>query len=55
MTWYEYPLFDQEDKCPTARYVGGTSKYLCECKKPQECLGWIASKNKYNAPPSKMG
>ena len=37
----EYPLFTDENagKCPTARYVGGTSRYLCECAKPEECEG----------------
>lgn len=32
----EYPLFDDRQGCPTARYVGGTSKYLCECDPPCE-------------------
>lgn len=25
--------------CPTARCVGGTSRYLCECRNPRECKG----------------
>ena len=35
----EYPLFDFHVKCQTARFVGGVSSYLCECKKPLECEG----------------
>ncbi|AJD82994.1 hypothetical protein PJWF_00101 [Achromobacter phage JWF] len=37
----EYPLFTVTamEKCPTARYVGGTSVYLCECKQPEKCGG----------------
>lgn len=35
----EYPLYSHQDKCPTARYVGGVSKYLCECKDTQRCAG----------------
>ncbi len=38
----EYPLFHKEKLCPTARYVGGVSKYLCECAKPLSCPGVIA-------------
>lgn len=25
--------------CPSAHFVGGVSRYLCECKKPTECQG----------------
>lgn len=37
----EYPLFTPEamERCPTARYVGGVSVYLCECKQPEKCGG----------------
>ena len=36
----EYPLYEtMYVLCPTARYVGGTSMYLCECAHPPECLG----------------
>jgi hypothetical protein len=35
----EYALFEHYKLCPTARYVGGTSNYLCECRRPKECLG----------------
>lgn len=37
----EYPLFTQEaaDHCPTARYVGGVSRWLCECGAPTICHG----------------
>ncbi len=35
----EYPLFKHNDKCDNARYVGGVSKYLCECEQPTECAG----------------
>ncbi len=35
----EYPLYNNSDKCPTARYVGGVSRSLCECKTPSECEG----------------
>jgi len=45
--YYEYPLFDQHRLCPSARYVGGTSKYLCECGYPQLCEGVIAVMRKY--------
>lgn len=36
---WEYPLHDEHKLCPTARYVGGTSKYVCECQEPKKCLG----------------
>lgn len=35
----EYPLYNNHDKCPSARYVGGVSRYLCECETPVECEG----------------
>lgn len=47
-TWgaKEYPLFTKTAmvKCPSARYVGGTSVYLCECRKPEECGGVIQAR-----------
>ena len=51
--YYEYPLFDAEG-CPNARYVGGTSKYLCECKDPRGCPGWSNSVWMYGSKPFKM-
>jgi hypothetical protein len=41
----EYPLYTQEnaDKCPTARYVGGISRWLCECLQPDFCHGYNAA------------
>lgn len=35
----EYPLRQYATLCPSARFVGGVSRYLCECKKPLECEG----------------
>lgn len=35
----EYPLFDHQADCPSARYVGGVSRYLCECATPESCQG----------------
>jgi hypothetical protein len=37
----EYPLFYKKamKACPNARYVGGTSKHLCECQDPKTCNG----------------
>lgn len=52
--YHEYPLFDQFKLCPTARYVGGVSKYLCECKDPNTCPGWINSQWKYGEGPNRM-
>ncbi|MES3016230.1 MAG: hypothetical protein V4721_00565 [Bacteroidota bacterium] len=40
----EFPLYEHASKCPSARYVGGVSKHLCECLKPEECEGVKASK-----------
>lgn len=39
----EYPLFTQDaaDHCPSARYVGGISRWLCECADPKLCRGVI--------------
>lgn len=36
----EFPLYDNYEACPTARYVGGTSRYLCECERPVACEGF---------------
>lgn len=38
---FEYPLFTEAAKndCPTARYVGGVSRWLCECSDPLKCQG----------------
>lgn len=44
---WEYPLFDEFKLCPTARYVGGTSKYVCECAEPKQCLGVRAVRSIY--------
>lgn len=39
ITPYEFPLFKEKSGCPTARYVGGTSRFLCECRNPYACPG----------------
>lgn len=41
----EYPLFTQDaaNACPTARYVGGVSRWLCECQTPSQCGGVLAA------------
>ena len=52
--YYEYPLFNYFKKCPTARYVGGTSKYLCECKDPEGCAGWVNAQWMHGATPVRM-
>lgn len=41
----EYPLFTQDaaNACPSARYVGGVSNWLCECRNPKECGGVLAA------------
>ena len=41
----EYPLFTQDaaNACPSARYVGGISNWLCECSNPKECGGVLAA------------
>lgn len=41
----EYPLFTQDaaNACPTARYVGGASRWLCECRSPGNCGGVLAA------------
>ena len=48
--YYKYPLFDAEG-CPTARYIGDSDKYLCECKDPQGCAGWSNSVWLYGSKP----
>lgn len=40
----EYALFDHFKLCPSARYVGGTSNFLCECMQPENCAGVKAVK-----------
>ncbi len=35
----EYPLYDKHHLCPSARYVGGVSRYVCKCPSPNECPG----------------
>jgi hypothetical protein len=49
-THKEYPLFTQEnaDKCPTARFVAGVSRWLCECKEPSKCEGVMAARGVYS-------
>jgi len=42
----EWPLFDAKG-CPTMRYVGGTSKFLCECPNPRTCEGVQNAMKKY--------
>lgn len=39
----EYPLFTETAKqyCPSARYVGGVSRWLCECSDRTTCKGVI--------------
>ena len=41
----EYPLFTQDaaNACPSARYVGGVSRWLCECRIPGQCGGVLAA------------
>lgn len=41
----EYPLYTQDaaNACPSARYVGGVSRWLCECINPEECGGVLAA------------
>lgn len=41
----EYPLFTQDaaNACPSARYVGGVSRWLCECRTPGRCGGVLAA------------
>lgn len=48
----EYPLFTTTamEKCPTARYVGGVSRYLCECKQPEKCGGVIQAHKEQSQP-----
>lgn len=41
----QYPLgYKHYKQCLHARFVGGTSKYLCECDDPEKCEGWQAAK-----------
>lgn len=40
----EWPLFGHSAKCPTARYVGAVSRFLCECAKPNDCAGVMAAR-----------
>lgn len=37
----EHPLYTRARAalCPTARYVGGISRWLCECPEPHACPG----------------
>ena len=46
-TMGEWSLFTQENanQCPTARYVGGISRWLCECRLPRQCKGIKAVKH----------
>jgi len=41
----EYPLFWASGYCKNPRFVGGTSKYLCECKDPETCRGVALASN----------
>lgn len=43
----EYPLLDTYQSCKNARYVSGTSNYLCECKNPHNCEGWKLTLEKH--------
>lgn len=47
----EYPLMYQEavDLCKSARYVGGTSRYLCECIQPLTCKGVQKAKQMFDS------
>lgn len=42
----EFPLMYPEASkaCPTSRFVGGTSRYVCECKTPMGCAGVLKAK-----------
>ncbi len=46
----EYPLIwaDAAKLCPSARYVGGTSGWLCECASPTTCPGVQAAAAEYS-------
>ena len=46
----EYPLFDKNRLCPTARFVGGTSRWLCECQEPKKCKGYQKTKKDLSTP-----
>jgi len=43
-----FALFTKENAalCPVARYVGGTSGWLCECRQPHSCKGIITRDKK---------
>jgi len=47
----EYPLLSAESatKCPTARYVGGVMRWVCECEQPTRCPGVMAAQEAFNA------
>ncbi len=40
----EWPLFDHLNLCPSARYVGAVSRFVCECTKPNDCAGVKAAR-----------
>jgi hypothetical protein len=42
----EFPLYSDAAValCPTARFVGGVSRWLCECKSPRDCKGVLYTK-----------
>ena len=49
----EYPLYSESYKlCKSARFVGGVSKYLCECKNPLACEGVKMSQEYFEIPSS---
>lgn len=52
----EYPLLRQPhaDKCPSARYVGGTTRWVCECEQPTRCPGVLAAQDEFNAKSAAM-
>lgn len=39
----EFPLYSHYTLCPTAHFVGGVSRYLCECKEHHKCPGVLAA------------
>ena len=47
----EYPLIwgDVASLCPSRRFVGGTSRWLCECDSPTTCPGVNVAAERYNA------
>ena len=52
-TYYEYPLYDQHELCPTAKQVD-VDAYICECKKVSECPGWQAAKKIHKVSPRRI-